>query len=93
MSLIGHSDRRAHETRLLKIIREIAPDISTQELRKGLAIKVLVFRGRTIEELEHMAKHGYFVNGTPEQQEREREFFRRYPDRPSASFDAGQEPE
>jgi len=93
MNVNGHGERRAHETRLLKIIREIGQDISPQELRKRLAMRVLVFRGRTIEELEHMAKHGYFADGTPEQLEQEREFIRKYPDRPSMNLGAGQEPE
>lgn len=86
-----HSERLTREKRFLKIISELAPDIPLHELRKKLAIQVLVFRGRTLEEMAQMSKLGYFADGTPEQREREIEYFRKVPRLVSANLDDGPE--
>jgi hypothetical protein len=78
MSAKDFNGRPSREARFLKVIAHYAPSIPPATLRKQLALHVLVFRGRTLEELEHMAKHGYFAEGTPEQRQRESVFSREY---------------
>ena len=71
-------DRVGRENRLLKIIATVAPDIPPRTLLSRLAFHVLALRGRTAEELAYMAKHRYFAGGTPEQRQRESEYFEKY---------------
>jgi hypothetical protein len=52
MNTEDYTERVGRESRLLRIIAQVAPDIPPLTLLKELALHVLVFRGRTVEELK-----------------------------------------
>jgi hypothetical protein len=74
------------ETRFLRIIARLAPDIPAQALRKNLALHVLVFRGRTREQLDQFAESGYFAAYTLKQKEAEAKFINNYQNRSPMSM-------
>jgi len=75
-------EQLTREARLLKVIAKVAPHIPAQAFRKHLALHVLVFRGRTPEQLERFAKDRYFAEAIPEQREREAKYIQKYQNLP-----------
>ena len=78
INLRSVAQKGSREEKLLAVIDRMAPDIPPSELRKVVAIHELVFKGRSLEELEHFANHGYFLHSTPEQEERLAAFIETY---------------
>lgn len=61
-------------SRMLTLIERRAPEIVPLELKRWMLF-VRICRGRSPEELRHLAEHGSFQRHTPEQAEAERRYF------------------